>query len=254
MDTCIVQGRSLYLTFPSLPSNVCFSCRSIISYTPLAIPSHSTASYHSNAPSASYGYNAPFVNSAPSRMELRDSFPSGNQGYFTSAQSVSVTRVEDSLHELTLVFLQPDTPSSSSQGIPLSPSTASEDSFRPRSAPALAFPPQIMLEEAPAAPPAPPQSTRPPRTRVASEAIQESARLRRRNLDAATYPCPRPGCTATFTRRHNLKSETRLAHVWEQSLTLAMAQATRSRMPARRTTCASSAGRGSCAPTTGPGI
>jgi hypothetical protein len=207
MDTRTVQGRSLYLNYLSLPSNVSFSCRGIISYTPLAIPSHSTASYHSNAPSASYGYNAPFVNSAPSRMELRDSFPLGNQGYFTSAQSVSVTCVDDSRHELTLVFLQPDTPSSSSQGIPLSPSTASEDSFRPRSAPALASPPQIMLEEAPAAPPAPPQSTRPPRASVGSEAIRDSAKSRRRDPDAATYPCPRPGCTATFTRRHNLKSE-----------------------------------------------
>jgi hypothetical protein len=181
MDTCTVQGRSLYLNYPSLPSNACFSCRGIISYTPLAIPSHSTASYHSNAP---------FINSAPSRMELRDSFPSGNQGYFTPAQ-----------HQAH------NTPSSSSQGIPLSPSTASVDSFRPRSAPALASPPQIMLEEAPAAPPVPPQSTRPPRARVASEAIRDSAKLRRRDPEAATYPCPRPGCTATFTRRHNLKSE-----------------------------------------------
>jgi hypothetical protein len=99
----------------------------------------------------------------------------------------------------------------------MSPSTASVDSFRPRSAPALASPPQIMLDEAPAATPAPPQSARSPwvrAVRVGSEDIPESARQRRRNADAATYPCSRSGCTATFTRSHNLKSETSLSHTF----------------------------------------
>jgi hypothetical protein len=67
------------------------------------------------------------------------------------------------------------------------------------------------------APLVPTGSTSAPRapSRIGSEAIPESAQMRRRNADVATYPCSRPGCTATFTRRHNLKSETSLSHTFE---------------------------------------
>jgi hypothetical protein len=95
---------------------------------------------------------------------------------------------------------QPNAPSSN-MPVPSVSSTSFLAYHRHHSAPG-----QIVLEEVPV-PWMPPAVERTPRDHVGSDAIRLASEVRRRRPDAETFSCTRPGCTSTFTRKHNLRSE-----------------------------------------------